>query len=134
GLHARERIAHQLAADGSLPEELSRTRPRHYAMFALQGWTALARILSSVGDDLWAYRTKDGQGLVKALRWVAAHAGTLATLPGEAFDPARDRPLLDDLARHNVEETAPPDAHAEATKLMFHPDCAIAPFWIWRRP
>ncbi|RWD67135.1 MAG: hypothetical protein EOS36_03220 [Mesorhizobium sp.] len=134
GLHARERIAHQLAADGSLPEELSRTRPRHYAMFALQGWTALARILSSVGDDLWAYRTKDGQGLVKALRWVAAHADTLATLPGEAFDPERDRPLLDDLARHNVEEAAPPDAHAEATKLIFHPDCAIAPFWIWRRP
>ncbi|TPJ56522.1 alginate lyase family protein [Mesorhizobium sp. B2-7-1] len=130
GLHARERIADQIAADGSLPEELSRTRPRHYAMFALQGWTSLARILSSLGDDLWAYRAKDGQGLVAALRWVAAHADTLTTIPGETFDKECIEPLLDDLARHD--ETA--GAQPQATKPVFHPDCAIAPFWIWRRP
>ncbi|MGX5801744.1 alginate lyase family protein [Bradyrhizobium sp. Arg314] len=134
GLYARERIAAQIAADGRLPEELSRTRPRHYAMFALQGWTALARILSSVGDDLWAYRTKDGQGLVAALRWVAAHGDTLATIPGETFDEERIKPLLDDLAWHHVGETAAPGVQPEATKLIFHPDCAIPPFWIWRRP
>ncbi|TIQ38608.1 MAG: hypothetical protein E5X48_01700 [Mesorhizobium sp.] len=133
GLYARERIADQIAADGRLPEELSRTRPRHYAMFALQGWTALARILSSVGDDLWQYRAKDGQGLVKALQWVAAHGETLATIPGEIFDQERIRPLLEDLARH-FDETTPAAVRTEATKLMFHPDCAIPPFWIWRRP
>ncbi|WP_246671984.1 MULTISPECIES: alginate lyase family protein [unclassified Mesorhizobium] len=132
GLHARERIADQIAADGSQPEELSRTRPRHYAMFALQGWTSLARILSSVDDDLWAYRAKDGPGLVGALRWAAAHADTLATIPGETFDKERIRPLLDDLARHD--ETAPAVVQPEATTLIFHPDCAIPPFWIWRRP
>lgn len=134
GLFARERIADQIAADGCLPEELSRTRPRHYAMFALQGWTALARILSLVGDDLWEYRAKDGQGLVKALRWVAAHADTLATIPSETFDQERIRPLLDDLARHHFDETVPAGVQAEATKLIFHPDCAIPPFWILRRP
>jgi len=132
GLHARERIADQIAADGSLPEELSRTRPRHYVMFGLQGWTALARILSSVGDDLWQYRAKNGQGLVAALRWAAAHAGTLATMPDEAFDQQRIQPLLDDLAWHDA--TVPAGTQPQATKLVFHPDCAIAPFWIWRRP
>lgn len=131
GLHARERIADQIAADGRLPEELSRTRPRHYALFALQGWTSLARILSSVGDDLWAYRAKDGQGLVGALRWAARHADTLATIPGETFDGERIQPLLDDLARHD--QAVPSDMRPEATKLVFHPDGAIAPFWIWRR-
>jgi hypothetical protein len=134
GLFARERIADQIAADGSLPEELSRTRPRHYVMFALQGWTALARILSLVGDNLWEYRAKDGQGLVTALRWVAAHADALATIPGETFDQERIRPLLDDLARHHFGETMPVGVQAQATKLIFHPDCAIPPFWIWRRP
>jgi hypothetical protein len=132
GLHARERIADQIAADGSLPEELSRTRPRHYVLFALQGWTSLARILSSIGDDLWAYRAKNGQGLVEALRWAAAHADTLATIHGETFDGERVQPLLDDLARHD--EAMPADMRPEATKLIFHPDGAIAPFWIWRRP
>lgn len=134
GLFARERIADQIAADGRLPEELSRTRPRHYAMFALQGWTALARILSSVGDDLWQYRARDGQGLIKALRWVAAHAEALGTMPSETFDNARIQPLLDDLARHDFDETLPSGVQLQATKLIFHPDCAVPPFWIWRRP
>ena len=132
GLHARERIADQIAADGSLPEELSRTRPRHYVMFGLQGWTALARVLSSVGDDLWQYRASNGQGLAGALRWAAEHAGSLATIPSETFDQERVQPLLDDLARHGG--TAPVGVRPEATKLIFHPDCAIPPFWIWRRP
>ena len=132
GLYARERIADQIAADGRLPGELSRTRPRHYVMFALQGWTALARILSSVGDDLWAYRAKNGRGLVEALRWAAAHAETLATIAGETFDQQRIQPLLDDLARHDAGETVPAGGHSETTKLVFHPDCAIPPFWILR--
>jgi hypothetical protein len=46
GLYARESLAGQIATDGSLPKELSRTRPRHYVMFTLQGWTAPARVLS----------------------------------------------------------------------------------------
>ncbi|MDX8528172.1 alginate lyase family protein [Mesorhizobium sp. MSK_1335] len=132
-LYARERIADQIASDGRLPEEMSRTRPRHYAMFALQGWTALARILSVVGDNLWAYRAKDGQGLVDALRWMAAHADTLATISGETFDEERIRPLLDDLGRHDFDKTAPAGEQPEPARLVFHPDCAIPPFWIWRR-
>ncbi|WP_245489397.1 MULTISPECIES: alginate lyase family protein [unclassified Mesorhizobium] len=133
GLYARERIADQIAADGRLPEELSRPRPRHYALSALQGWTALARVLSSVGDDLWAYRAKDGQGLVAALRWAAAHSDTLATIRGETFDGERIQPLLDDLARHHPDQAAPAGSQPGAAKLVFHPDCAIPPFWIWRR-
>jgi hypothetical protein len=47
-LHARERLAGQVAADGPLPSDLSRPRPRRFVMFTLQGWTTLTRVLSSV--------------------------------------------------------------------------------------
>lgn len=133
GLHARERLAEQVAADGALPRELSRARQRHYVLFALQGWMALTRLLSTVGDDLWQYRTGEGGSLAQAVDWAATHVGTLATMPGETFDEERLRPLLDDLARHRRDGSVA-EADARAGKLVFHPDCAIPPFWIWRRP
>jgi len=134
GLHARERLAGQMAADGSLPRELSRTRPRHYVMFALQGWTTLARVLSSVEDDLWRHRTAEGLGLVDALRWLAAHEDEPHVMPAETVDPDRLWPLLMDLARHDAGWTPPATPWRETVKPVFHPDAAIAPFWFWRKP
>ncbi|WP_258609723.1 alginate lyase family protein [Mesorhizobium sp. AR10] len=134
GLYARERLADQIATDGSLPQELSRTRPRHYVMFTLQGWTTLARLLSSVGDNLWQHRASGGQGLISALRWLAANKEMRDTMPVEKIDPDRMSPLLFDLARHDLEGTAVPDIEPATTKPIFHPDEAIAPFWPWRRP
>ena len=134
GLYAKERLADQIATDGSLPREMSRTRPWHYAMFTLQGWTSLARLLSSVGDNLWQHRAAEGQGLTTALRWLAANFGKQSTTPLEFVDPERTTPLLLDLARHDPEWTGSPAVAAASLKPVFHPDEAIAPFWIWRTP
>ncbi|KQU79266.1 hypothetical protein ASD12_15630 [Mesorhizobium sp. Root102] len=131
-LYARERFAAQVAADGSLPRELLRTRPRHYAMFTLQGWTSLARVLSSVGDNLWQHRTAEGLGLVQALRWLVAHENKPHTMSAETIDPDRLGPLLLDLADHDPTGIPPADLE-RSTKPIFHPDEAIAPFWPWRR-
>ena len=134
GLYAKERLADQIATDGSLPREMSRTRPWHYAMFTLQGWTSLARLLSSVGDNLWQHRAAEGQGLTTALRWLAANFDKQSTTPLEFVDPERTTPLLLDLARHDREWTGSPAVAAASLKPVFHPDEAIAPFWIWRTP
>lgn len=131
-LYARERLATQIAADGSLPRELSRTRPRHYAMFTLQGWTSLARVLSSVGDNLWQHKTAEGLGLVQALHWLVAHENKPHTMSAETVDPDRLGPLLLDLTHHDPAGMPPADL-GRATKPIFHPDEAIAPFWLWRR-
>ncbi|CAN7678872.1 alginate lyase family protein [Mesorhizobium caraganae] len=130
GLHARERLADQIASDGSLPKELARTRPIHYTLFTLQGWTTLARILTSIGDDLWQHRANQGQGLVQALHWLAANIDSRQAT--EAIDADRRWPLLLDLVRHDPEATIPA-AEAGAAKPLFHPDEGIAPFWPWRR-
>ncbi|MET7388442.1 alginate lyase family protein [Streptomyces sp. NPDC005529] len=64
------RIAPQMAADGSQPQELARTRSWHYSTFDLVAYTRLAAIGRHVGVDLWSYRGPDGQSLFKAVDYL----------------------------------------------------------------
>jgi hypothetical protein len=67
------RIAKQMAKDGSLPEELSRTRSLHYSYFALQAATRMATISECVGVDLWRAKTADGTSLSKGLTYLTRY-------------------------------------------------------------
>lgn len=62
-----KRIADQVAPDGSLPKELTRTRSLHYSLFAIDAWVQLAEIGNSSGFDLYHFQTPDGRGLKAAL-------------------------------------------------------------------
>ncbi|MFF3416859.1 alginate lyase family protein [Streptomyces sp. NPDC002698] len=64
------RIDPQIAADGSQPQELARTRSWHYSTFDLVAYTRLAAVGRKVGVDLWAYRGPDGQSLFKAVGYL----------------------------------------------------------------
>jgi hypothetical protein len=70
-----KRFAQQIAADGSLPQELTRTRSLHYSHFALGGAFDLATLAECVGVDLWHYQTPDGRGLRKAVDFLVPYAG-----------------------------------------------------------
>ncbi|MFD5080246.1 alginate lyase family protein [Streptomyces sp. NPDC058371] len=65
-----KRITPQIAADGSQPQELARTRSWHYSTFDLVAYTRLADIGRHVGVNLWSYRGPDGQGLFKAVDYL----------------------------------------------------------------
>ncbi|MFJ3670558.1 alginate lyase family protein [Streptomyces sp. NPDC090106] len=81
-LEARaRRIAPQIAADGSQPQELARTRSWHYSTFDLVAYTRLAAIGRQVGVDLWAYRGPDGQSLFKAVGYLLPAATGAAPWP-----------------------------------------------------
>ncbi|MDH6626236.1 hypothetical protein M2271_004053 [Streptomyces sp. LBL] len=70
-LNARsKRITPQISSDGSLPQELARTRSWHYSTFTLVAYSRLAAIGRHVGVDLWAYQGPDGQGLFKAVDYL----------------------------------------------------------------
>jgi hypothetical protein len=76
--YARERfktvlLPTQLAADGSLPLELKRTKPYGYALFDLEALAALCQILSTPQDNLWTYATPDGRSMAKAVAWMAPY-------------------------------------------------------------
>ncbi|MFI6340355.1 alginate lyase family protein [Streptomyces sp. NPDC050535] len=64
------RIDPQIAADGSQPQELARTRSWHYSTFDLVAYTRLAAIGRHVGVNLWSYEGPDGQSLFRAVRYL----------------------------------------------------------------
>lgn len=67
---AAGRVDAQIAADGSQPLELARTRSWHYSTFDLVAYTRLAAIGENVGVDLWAHRGPQGQSLFAAVRYL----------------------------------------------------------------
>lgn len=64
-------VPNQIAADGSFPQELRRTKPYGYTLFNLEALAAICRILSTPEDNLWTFKTADGRGISKALEYMA---------------------------------------------------------------
>jgi hypothetical protein len=64
-------LPNQEAADGSFPQEMRRTKPYGYSLFNLEAFSALAQILSTSGDNLWAFELADGRGMKKAVSFMA---------------------------------------------------------------
>jgi hypothetical protein len=63
-------IPDQVAADGSLPLELARTKPYSYSLFDLDVLCTTAQILSNPDNDLFAFALPDGRGLRKAMAYM----------------------------------------------------------------
>lgn len=61
----------QLAADGSFPQELRRTKPYGYSLFNLEAFAAVCQILSTPQDNLWTFTLADGRGMSRALEFMA---------------------------------------------------------------
>jgi hypothetical protein len=60
-------VPEQMAADGSFPRELTRTKPYGYSIFQLDNMAALCQVLSTPDDNLWAFTLPDGRGMRKAM-------------------------------------------------------------------
>lgn len=60
-------LPNQMAVDGSLPLEMSRTKPYGYSIFNLDAMTTLCQILSTPQDDLWSFETPDGKSIKKGI-------------------------------------------------------------------
>jgi hypothetical protein len=75
------RLVLQMKADGSLPEELARTRSWHYSFFALEAATKLATVAECVGLDIWSSKTSDGRGLATAFAFLAPYQANMRAWP-----------------------------------------------------
>jgi hypothetical protein len=56
-------LPNQIAADGSFPQELRRTKPYGYSIFNLDAMTTICQILSTPEDNLWTYRAPNGRSI-----------------------------------------------------------------------
>ncbi|MCM3873624.1 MAG: alginate lyase family protein [Pyrinomonadaceae bacterium] len=66
-------VPNQIAADGSLPEELRRTKPYGYSLFNLDAMAAICQLLSTPEDNLWKFVTSDGRGVSKAMEFMVPY-------------------------------------------------------------
>jgi hypothetical protein len=66
-------LLEQMAADGSFPRELGRTKPDGYSVFNLEAMATIAQILSTPEDDLWTFELPDGRGMRKAMTYMVPY-------------------------------------------------------------
>ncbi len=74
-------IPDQMAADGSFPQELDRTKPYAYSLFNLDMLAGVAQVASTPNDDLWTFETPDGRGLALGLDFIAPYVADKGTWP-----------------------------------------------------
>jgi hypothetical protein len=60
----------QVAADGSFPLELKRTKPYSYSLFNLEAFAAVCQTCSEPQNDLWNFRLADGRSMATALSFM----------------------------------------------------------------
>jgi hypothetical protein len=63
-------LPNQMAADGSYPEELARTKPYSYSLFNLDAIASLLWIISDRDFDGWKFSLPDGRGIQKGLNYM----------------------------------------------------------------
>ena len=66
-------VPNQIAADGSFPQELRRTKPYGYSLFNLEAMATICEILSTAQDNLWTFQLADGRGMRKAISHMAPY-------------------------------------------------------------
>jgi len=66
-------IPDQVAANGSLPLELARTKPYSYALFDMDILSTIAQILTTPDDNLFTFALPDGRGLRKVVAYMAPY-------------------------------------------------------------
>ncbi len=63
-------LPNQMAADGSFPLEMGRTKAYGYSIFNLDAMTILCQIASTPDDNLFQYVTKDGKSIKKGVEFL----------------------------------------------------------------
>jgi hypothetical protein len=66
-------VPNQMAADGSFPQEMRRTKPYGYALFNLEAFATVCHILSTREDNLWTFELPDGRGMRKAMEFMTPY-------------------------------------------------------------
>ncbi|MDJ0364431.1 alginate lyase family protein [Hymenobacter sp. H14-R3] len=71
----------QMAADGSFPQELKRTKPYGYSLFNLDAMTLICQILTDNTHNLWAFATPDGRSIRRGIAYLHPYIADKGTWP-----------------------------------------------------
>lgn len=93
-------VPNQIAANGSFPQELRRTKPYSYCLFNLDAMATICQTLSTPEDNLWTFALPDGRGIGTAVAFMFPFIANKKSWPYppdvEYFDqfPVRQPSLL----------------------------------------
>ena len=96
---ARDAIPQHFAADGSQPEEISRTTSLDYHEFNLQGYVYLAKLGERAGIDLWHYETNDGRGMRMAVDFLLPYLNGEEQWPHEQIKAPKEYRFAETMRR-----------------------------------
>ncbi len=71
----------QVAANGSFPLELRRTKPYGYSLFNLEAMASICQTLSSPQESLWHFELPDGRGMKKAMEYMVPYIADKKSWP-----------------------------------------------------
>src|SRR5947207_4736673 len=74
-------VPNQIAADGSFPEELRRTKPYNYTLFNMTGLATICQTLSNAKDNLFTFARPDARGFRKAMAFMFPYIQNKASWP-----------------------------------------------------
>lgn len=74
-------LPNQMAADGSFPRELGRTKPYGYSIFNLDVMCALARVISTPQIDYMRFSLADGRSLLRGVEFLAPYLANKEAWP-----------------------------------------------------
>jgi hypothetical protein len=89
----------QFAANGTLPEEITRTRSLHYSAWTLSAALDMAQLGDCLGLDLWNSQGPSGQSLRKSVSFMAGFAGETERWPFPETNKNETSSLYDILRR-----------------------------------
>jgi len=75
-------LALQMAADGSFPRELRRTKPYGYSLFVMDAMAGVAQIASTPTDNLWTHTLPDGRSMQRGMDFLVPFIEDKTGWPG----------------------------------------------------
>ncbi|WP_339814528.1 alginate lyase family protein [uncultured Imperialibacter sp.] len=81
GFYDQTLLPEQMAANGSFPKELARTKPYGYSLFNLDATYTLLHILGKSYPQVWQYQVGDSLQVRKAVDFMAPYIADKATWP-----------------------------------------------------
>lgn len=74
-------LPNQMAADGSFPLELNRTKPYGYSLFTLDAMATLCQVFAGESEDLFSYKTNEGKSLSLGISFLFPYVAEKSTWP-----------------------------------------------------
>jgi len=71
----------QMAADGTFPQELARTKPYSYSCFVVDNMINIVNILSTKESNLWEFKLDDGRCIKQAVDFIVPYMEDISKWP-----------------------------------------------------